>query len=113
VKEEKRQDGWRWLSTGDLKFRIKEGGEESTVWASRSFVDLGYSLAMYDFVDRCRDELGLELKIDRTWRGKTGFKVRAKEVAILVGEIVFFVREWTIELDPEDGQVTESEWYSP
>ena len=111
--EEKKIDSLRWVSNNDLKFRIHKIDEESSVlWASILGVDLCFTLMFYDFLDRVRESLNLNLEIDTSWKGLRGFKVKNSEVDLLMGQIVDFVIEWEIEANENADRLSDEEWYS-
>lgn len=109
----KKKDSLRWGSKNNLKFRINKIDKESSVlWASILGVDLCFTLMLYDFLDRVRESINLNIEIDTSWRGWRGFKVKNSEVDILVGEIENFVIEWEIEANENADRLTDGEWYS-
>lgn len=113
MQEEKKVDSLRWVSHNNLKFRISRVDEETSVlWASISEVDLCFTLMFYDFLDRVRESLNLNLEIDTSWKGWRGFKLKNSEVDLLMGEIANFVIEWEIEANENGDRLSDEEWYS-
>ncbi len=113
MNEEKKIDSLRWVSKNNLKFRINKIDEESSVlWASILGVDLCFTLMLYDFLDRVRESLNLNIEIDTSWKGWRGFKVKNSEVDLLMEEIANFVIEWEIEANENADRLSDKEWYS-
>lgn len=109
--EEKKNDRLRWLSHNDLKFRIRKLDEDiSVIWVSKQGADIVFSLMFYDFLDRCSDNLNIE--IDSAWYQWKGFKVKNNEVDFLIGEVISFIEEWGVEASNSENRLSEEEWYS-
>lgn len=112
MNEEKRVGRFRWLSHDDLKFRIKEVDSNiSIIWVSKFGTDICFVLSLYDFSDRCREDMNLSFEYDSSWK-QQGFKVKNSDIDILLGEIVRFINEWEIETDATLEKFSDEEWYS-
>ncbi|MCP4133724.1 MAG: hypothetical protein GY754_22335 [bacterium] len=105
-------DTIRWIDRGDLKFRIKKiNDEQSIVWTTKLGFDVNFTIMIYEFFEYCSNEFSIDIRGDNSWSLK-GFIIRNDDIALVLGQIGYYVDEWNIEPDEEDERISEEEWYS-
>ncbi len=112
MKTEKKQDNYKWYLSDNLRFRVQQiSDNESIVWAIQGKDDLCYCLVIWDFLERCENELRLKIEIDNSWI-LTGFKIKHGDEKIVIGEIVFFLSEFELMASNTENTIEHEDWYS-
>ncbi|GAB09219.1 hypothetical protein GOARA_033_00200 [Gordonia araii NBRC 100433] len=107
----------RWYESGRVRLRLQAvGGAERAwlVWAAVDRRSVGLAMAMYDFVDWCADELGVDAAGDRSWHNEFGFRLATDDPDVVAIETNRFIQSWSSigTADPGSAVIADDIWYA-
>lgn len=88
----------KWFRKGKLKIKLKDIGEKSEVWVILDGYNICFKLIMFDFVERIKEDLMLNVSIKRVWNNQRVFIINSDHALELVNYILEFINEWNIKV---------------
>lgn len=95
---EKDDGSIKWFRKNELRIKLKNLGEESEVWVTLDGYNICLKLIMFDFVERIKDDLMLDISIKKILNKQRVFMIDSNHVLELVNYISKFIDEWNIKI---------------
>ena len=112
---EKRIGNIKWYRENELRIKTKNIGKESEVWVTLDGYDICLKLIMFDFAERVKDDLMLDISTKKVSDKQRVFMIDSDHVLELVNYILEFISEWNIKISANtvsDSDVISDEfWY--
>lgn len=112
---EKQEGAIKWFKKDNLKIRLKKEGESSVVSVMLDGYNICFDLMMYDFIDRIKEALLINIQIKKIWDNRHVIIVDSNDAMILMDYIAEFVDEWNIKISENtvsDADIISSKlWY--
>ena len=89
---EKSNQNTKWLKKDGLKIKIKNRGETSEIWVTSD------KLLMFDFVKQLKEEMMLDITVDRVLGNQRIFVINSNYDMEIVNYIEGFIDEWNIRI---------------
>jgi hypothetical protein len=88
----------KWYRENKLKIKLKDMGEESEIWVMLDGYNICFKLIMFDFVERIKEDLMLNVSIKKVWNNQRVFVINSGHALELVNYILEFINEWDIKV---------------
>lgn len=88
----------KWFRKGKLKIKLKDVGKKSEVWVILDGYNICFKLIMFDFVERIKEDLMLNVSIERVWNNQRAFIINSDHALELINYILEFIYEWNIKV---------------
>ena len=113
---EKENTNIKWFKTNGLRIRIKkEEGGKSLISVALDGFNICLKLAMYDFIDRIKEDLSLDVTMSKSWNSQRVLIVDTNNATELVDYISLFVKEWNIRISAttvsDSDIIADEKWY--
>lgn len=112
---EKSNQNTKWLKKDGLKIKIKNRGETSEIWVTSDKYNICLKLLMFDFVKQLKEEMMLDITVDRVLGNQRIFVINSNYGMETVNYIERFIVEWNIRISQNtvsDSDMIPSEiWY--
>lgn len=112
---EKEEGIIQWYKKNNLKIRVQNNGTHCTVAVTLDGYNICFKLLMFEFVDRVRDNLASDIRIERIWDSQRSFIVDSKYVRELINYIPKFINEWNLKISKdtvsEADIISDELWY--
>lgn len=95
---EKSNKNTKWFKNNGLKIKLKNKGDESEVWVTLDKYNICFKLLMFDFMDQLKEELMLDIAVNKVLGNQRIFIVNSKHDVELVNYIERFINEWNIKI---------------
>lgn len=86
----------KWFRYDGLRIKWKDMGEKSEIWATFDGYNICLKLMMFDFVERIKEELLLNISTKRVLNNQTVFIIDSENALELISYILEFVDKWNI-----------------
>ena len=95
---EKSNQNTKWLKKDGLKIKIKNRGETSEIWVTSDKYNICLKLLMFDFVKQLKEEMMLDITVDRVLGNQRIFVINSNYDMEIVNYIEGFIDEWNIRI---------------
>ena len=95
---EKSNQNTKWLKKDGLKKKIKNRGETSEIWVTSDKYNICLKLLMFDFVKQLKEEMMLDITVDRVLGNQRIFVINSNYDMEIVNYIEGFIDEWNIRI---------------
>lgn len=112
---EKETEKIRWYRNGGLRIKQIINEEDAQILVSIDGYNVCFKLMMFDFVIHAKEDLALDVKIEKIDNSQRIFRVNARNATELVSYIDSFISEWNIKISPNTVSVSDTisddSWY--
>lgn len=84
IELEKSENSSRWYKKNDLRMRVKTVGSGSILWVTLHSCNILLKLCIYDVLERIRENILLDVRIDKEWNNQRGFIIKSDYINELV-----------------------------
>lgn len=95
---EKEKENIKWFRKDGLKIKQISEGQDTQVAVLLDGYNICFKLIMFEFLNHIKEDLALDIKINKMWNNQRVFMVDTKYASDLVNYIVFFIDEWNIRI---------------
>ena len=104
-----------WYKNNNIRIRLIDDGDKSIVAVNLDGYNICSKLIMFDFIMRIKDELLLNVGIEKIWNDQRVFTIDSNNAMELINYIPVFVAEWGIEINEntisDEDTVSDEIWY--
>ena len=105
----------KWYKEDGIKIRLKDDGEKAIVSTTLDGFNICLKLIMFDFLDRAKEDLLIDVVIGICWNNQKAFVVNSEDSMALVNYIPAFIKEWNIKISKDTVSnsdiIAEDVWY--
>jgi len=95
---EKTNGNTKWFKKNNLRIMLKSEGKESIIAVILDGYNICLKLMMFDFAERVKEELLLDIQIKKLWNNQRVFTINSNEALSLVNYIPKFISEWNLKI---------------
>ena len=110
---EKIKKNTRWFKEGQIKVKLKNSGNESEVWVTLEGINICSKLVMFDFIDRLKNELMLDVRTKKGCHDQMFFIINSQNAFELIYYLPLFIKEWNIKASTNEirNTISDEAWY--
>ncbi len=113
---EREKEETKWFRKDGLRIKQTSEGKQKLVLVTLDGYNICFKLLLFDFLDHIKEDLALDIKIEKIWNQQRVFVVDSKYVSDLINYIELFINEWNIKISESTISVSDiisdELWYS-
>jgi len=95
---EREKEQTKWFKKDDLRIKQTREGKQTLVSVILDKYNICFKLILFDFLDYIKEDLALDVKIEKIWNKQRVFVVDTKYVSDLINYIELFIDERNIKI---------------
>lgn len=112
---EKKHNNIQWFKKDKLRIRVQNEGKQSIISVLLDGYNICFKLMMFDFVDRVKKDLLIDVRIEKLWDRQRVFTTDSKYEMDLINYLETFINEWNIKINTatvsDSDIISEELWY--
>ena len=112
---EKKTEGNEWYKSNNTRMRLIYDGDKAIVAVNFDGYNICFKLMMFDFIKRIKDELLLDVGVEKIWNDQRAFIIDSKNSMELINFIPVFVAKWDIKINEntfsDEDAISDKIWY--
>lgn len=113
---EREKEETKWFRKDGLRIKQTSEGKQTLVSVILDGYNICFKLMLFDFLDHIKEDLALDVKIEKIWNEQRVFVVDSKYVSDLINYIELFIDEWNIKISEStvsaSDVISDELWYS-